>query len=863
MQRQAWKVLLLLLVQHPCPGRAVQPDIYSLTSLSEPSNEVAEVSEKTLHCEVRCCGFGHRMAVVMEAYHTARALNKTLAISWGPCKEATKNVFAALFPRAGGGDVIGASNQAITWNPRSEAHNDCRKIVGRDQRTVKYNVAALDLFQQLGHQLAPMVQRQVDAFKSSFEGFPIIGLHVRTGNLAPNDTVTDRDFNLKGRSIDMPIKLFLRRHLHQIHRLAVHMGYGERYKVFLSTDSLTMQKEFMAEAGPHRGVVRSQPFPGAGHHMMLSQLGSNNKGSACDIKWFLNPLVDNLLLASTRMLVIAKPSTFPRMAEHMLYAQRKLVCESWPAHAGVRNQSATSHDYRCYKYLGNGRYDAKKLTFQEKLWKEHESQLLKRASHIVQSLHPESESAGSYIPPPVTRTRAEQPLQDLELITGDVAYESTRMPQAAARRSNQPLDGGAVASQSRCPKVYTPTGIWTLNGAVLTYTSAAGDSLLEGLTCTGVEALSNGSSATDGRRPRCSPTGRVNPTPRQRSGVVGFRARTVRRHGTVRRIYLRGDSTCRQIFQDISETLTGGVLSNDDFKLLLQKLYYQERNHGGGVHETRASSLICKPQTHRSAYRPGGNFGIANCQLNELTCQYEWQSPRSFPQTPQLTALTLPTIELPSTALLQQRLRMEQQASSAGPPRKPGLAVTWDWMHFVLEDRERYIFAPGSSFEFEGGAKGGADPSQGAGEGRYEPDYLVVRLPMHLCSHTTPPTGKLNRTQTQVWLDQLPQLMESMRARFSGPIIWIDAAHYRWGGRAENQRQQFHCIENINARMRSEAVSKGMYVLNTEIMEKRYTEVTGDFSMHKGHVYMHTLTSHLFHLMNCIDDSTAYVSYDV
>eukprot|EP00240_Pyramimonas_obovata_P016939 CAMPEP_0118950964 /NCGR_PEP_ID=MMETSP1169-20130426/52298_1 /TAXON_ID=36882 /ORGANISM="Pyramimonas obovata, Strain CCMP722" /LENGTH=46 /DNA_ID= /DNA_START= /DNA_END= /DNA_ORIENTATION= len=46
-------------------------------------------------------------------------------------------------------------------------------------------------------------------------------------------------------------------------------------------------------------------------------------------------------------------------------------------------------------------------------------------------------------------------------------------------------------------------------------------------------------------------------------------------------------------------------------------------------------------------------------------------------------------------------------------------------------------------------------------------------------------------------------------------------------------------------------------------MEKRYTEVTGDFSMHKGHVYMHTLTSHLFHLMNCIDDSTAYVSYDV
>eukprot|EP00959_Pyramimonas_sp_CCMP1952_P099893 2088634-Pyramimonas_sp.AAC.1 len=99
--------------------------------------------------------------------------------------------------------------------------------------------------------------------------------------------------------------------------------------------------------------------------------------------------------------------------------------------------------------------------------------------------------------------------------------------------------------------------------------------------------------------------------------------------------------------------------------------------------------------------------------------------------------------------------------------------------------------------------------------------------------------------------------MESMRNRFSGPIIWIDAAHYRWGGHAENQQEQLWCVENINARMRSEAVNKGMYVLNTEVMEKRYAEVTGDFSMHKGHVYMHTLTSHLFHLMNCIEDRSA------
>ena len=35
-----------------------------------------------------------------------------------------------------------------------------------------------------------------------------------------------------------------------------------------------------------------------------------------------------------------------------------------------------------------------------------------------------------------------------------------------------------------------------------------------------------------------------------------------------------------------------------------------------------------------------------------------------------------------------------------------------------------------------------------------------------------------------MWLAQLPELMERMRARFKGPVIWIDAAHYEWGFKA-------------------------------------------------------------------------------
>eukprot|EP00959_Pyramimonas_sp_CCMP1952_P181379 3792494-Pyramimonas_sp.AAC.2 len=165
MHRRAWLPMLLLLVllQHLCPARAAQPE-NALAPLLDPSDEATAVREGTFHCEVMCCGFGHRMAVVLEAYvsacdlrvvhmhdpcfcamhlisatclyHAARALNKTLAVSWGPCKEHTKNVFAALFARtnSGGKSTVEASDQAISWNPRSEAHNDCRSITGKDQR---------------------------------------------------------------------------------------------------------------------------------------------------------------------------------------------------------------------------------------------------------------------------------------------------------------------------------------------------------------------------------------------------------------------------------------------------------------------------------------------------------------------------------------------------------------------------------------------------------------------------------------------------------------------------------------------------------------------------------------------------------
>ena len=61
-------------------------------------------------------------------------------------------------------------------------------------------------------------------------------------------------------------------------------------------------------------------------------------------------------------------------------------------------------------------------------------------------------------------------------------------------------------------------------------------------------------------------------------------------------------------------------------------------------------------------YQPGGAFGTANCQRNEVTCLYAWTGdPRG--------------------------MRGALEGGPGGPA--PQVGITWDWNHFVLEERER------------------------------------------------------------------------------------------------------------------------------------------------------------------------------
>jgi hypothetical protein len=74
---------------------------------------------------------------------------------------------------------------------------------------------------------------------------------------------------------------------------------------------------------------------------------------------------------------------------------------------------------------------------------------------------------------------------------------------------------------------------------------------------------------------------------------------------------------------------------------------------------------------------------------------------------------------------------------------------------------------------------------------------------------------------------------------------------------------QRECIETINAHMHTEALAASMHVLNIEHMELAYTEISNDSSQHKGPLYIHVVVSHLFHLINCLEDKKQKTASEV
>lgn len=114
----------------------------------------------------------------------------------------------------------------------------------------------------------------------------------------------------------------------------------------------------------------------------------------------------------------------------------------------------------------------------------------------------------------------------------------------------------------------------------------------------------------------------------------------------------------------------------------IRQLYGSMKEHFTGIHQSfnqlkENVRESCNDRTHRKRYVPSPSFGRSNCSLNEKTCEWSNEQTR----------------------------------------------ITLDWKHFVLEDREKYLFGNGGLF---------ASMAQ-----IDHPDVLVTKLGFHICAHTS------------------------------------------------------------------------------------------------------------------------------
>jgi hypothetical protein len=248
------------------------------------------------------------------------------------------------------------------------------------------------------------------------------------------------------------------------------------------------------------------------------------------------------------VLVLTKPSTFPRFSASVQYARGRLVCETWPVKFAFHTAKlTTSHDYHCYKFTDNGcsaddcrDADTPKLAHTILFEEENGTKIPNTGDQFTFPLPLSS--------PPETVPAAPQP---------------TPAASSNPHFHINPKLSSAPFPPLRCPLLYTPLGKWMRepDGDNVTYHGAQWESSLGGLTCSspctckdGAEGIccdTGNMEVASSRSIRCVRTGGGADKAGTAVGLAGFLARTTQTGGAPR-IYLRGDSTSRQIFQAIT-----------------------------------------------------------------------------------------------------------------------------------------------------------------------------------------------------------------------------------------------------------------------------------------------------------------------
>jgi hypothetical protein len=124
---------------------------------------------------------------------------------------------------------------------------------------------------------------------------------------------------------------YLTQWLGAIDRLAEELRWETKYKVYAATDTRKVQIR-LKELFPDRVIVREDAyFAPFAHPLVYSNLGQNNGGARCEIRWFEDPMRDLLLLAEGRALVTSIRSGFTYWPAISLFDKGSAICRPDPA----------------------------------------------------------------------------------------------------------------------------------------------------------------------------------------------------------------------------------------------------------------------------------------------------------------------------------------------------------------------------------------------------------------------------------------------------------------------------------------------------------------------------------------------------
>eukprot|EP01084_Bolivina_argentea_P239573 402644_1 len=337
------------ILSNPLPTQSMQLWTHNNTNIETANlqNTGKIDTQINLHCRIACCGHGDRYQYQMLSLISALRNHSIQSITWdwGPCIPInSSNILDTIFPLF---DTLHfglqhkvmlklktQNNSILIPHAAQCVNNDLYNQMVYHRVNYLSNEIYFQLFSHFKQSIANNIQKTIDEFILKYKLIEIftVGVHIRygnPGNVSKNEI--DSEFESKHRSEIMRsnFDVFFATHLKQIDKLmnVIHNGKNIKYQILFITDTKFVQDYIESyNIKDIKLIFRQQIFHEYAHPLVYMNLRYDNAGNKCDLNWFVQPIIDQILLSNVDILVSTSYSGFTIWPEIMLYNAFKYIC---------------------------------------------------------------------------------------------------------------------------------------------------------------------------------------------------------------------------------------------------------------------------------------------------------------------------------------------------------------------------------------------------------------------------------------------------------------------------------------------------------------------------------------------------------